>query len=112
MKQYRLLSDKEAFQVGDEYYSGIWRGIAESDIGRPYRENIMCPVRRIITEAQPDIPADGEPVIVGGYKRYSSGQINDAGLLLCYVDGGTKWSSKGNTIGWDHWRRPTQEELA
>jgi len=49
MKQYRLLTDKEPFESGDEYYSsGKWRPMAETDKGNPYRENIMCPVRRLI----------------------------------------------------------------
>ena len=62
-----------------------------------------------------DVPGDGEKVIVQfgpqGRRRYSAGEINKNDCLLCY-DGGDKWTSGGKLCGWEHWRRPTPEELA
>jgi len=61
-----------------------------------------------------DIPADGERVIVGGdnRRRYSAGRMSDDGALFCYINGGDKWGTGGETSLWYTWRRPTPEELA
>jgi len=118
MKQYRLLSDGEITQAGDEYYGPKdgWLELSEITIGKPYKDGLMRPVRRLIEQVQPDIPADGEPVIVWHadevkYKRYSTGKIID-GRLECYQYGATKWSSDSMPCRWANWRRPTKEELA
>ena len=121
MKQYRLLSDGEKIQAGDEYYHclmGEWIEIKkDSSIGNKFNSEEWQPFRRLIEPAQPDIPADGEPVVVWDefsrtrYRRYSTGKINESGLA-CYHDGKTKWTSHGIIGFWGKWRRPTQEELA
>lgn len=64
-----------------------------------------------IPEKYVDIPADGEPVIVGFCKRISSGMIDNYGNLMCYYRGMTKWTSEGMTEPCAKWRRPTEEEL-
>ena len=121
MKQYRLLSDGEVIQVDDEVYFPLaakWKTVEKSPSpGFEYDEKHFHPVRRLIEPAQPDIPADGEPVVVWDefsrtrYRRYSTGKINESGLA-CYHDGKTKWTSHGIIGFWGKWRRPTQEELA
>ena len=121
MKQYRLLSDGEKIQAGDEYYHclmGEWIEIKkDSSIGNKFNSEEWQPFRRLIEPAQPDIPADGEPVIVSNddghheFKRYSAGVV-DNGRLVCYGRGWTKWTSGGNKASFSSWRRPTQEELA
>jgi len=119
MKQYRLLNDGEPFESSDELYNadGSWQNVPMAAVGRVYRECYNRPVRRLIEPAQPDIPADGEPVVVWDefsrtrYRRYSTGKINESGLA-CYHDGKTKWTSHGIIGFWGKWRRPTQEELA
>lgn len=63
-----------------------------------------------------DIPADGEPVWVRNHladewlRRVSAGKLK-GGELICYADGYTAWTAEGDVSWWQHWRRPTQEEL-
>lgn len=65
-----------------------------------------------------DIPADGEKVIVWACptypnRRYSAGEIDEEGELVCYGNGRDKWTTNGESlISWKNWRRPTAEELA
>lgn len=118
MKQYRLLNDGEIIQAGDEYYHclmGKWTEIKKySSIGNKFNSEEWQPFRRLVKPVQPDIPADGDPVIVGGNgaRFYSAGKTGINGYLHCYTDGMDKWTSKGATELWSQWRRPTQEELA
>ena len=120
MKQYRLLSDGEVIQVDDEVYFPLaakWKTVEKSPSpGFEYDEKHFHPVRRLIEPAQPDIPADGEPVIVwqdkgDPWKRYSTGR-EMGGRILCFSSGATKWTTNGLCELWSNWRRPTPEELA
>jgi len=120
MKQYRLLNDGEIIKQEDEFYHcdrGEWVGMGNSSsVGRKYKEDSYQPFRRLIEPAQPDIPADGEPVIVwqdkgDPWKRYSTGR-EMGGRILCFGGGATKWTTNGLCELWSNWRRPTKEELA
>jgi len=62
-----------------------------------------------------DVPEDGCPVIVSGaLRRYSAGELDEFGNLVCYADGRTKWASHGitNRPRYSVFRRATPEELA
>jgi hypothetical protein len=59
---------------------------------------------------------DGDPIIVWvraqpeeEYRRYFKEFKKDS--VVCYENGGTKWSSKNNTVEWYCYRKPTKEEL-
>ncbi len=63
---------------------------------------------------RPDLK-EGDPVIVwdeeGLEARRFFAEWAANGKIRCFRDGGTKWTSKGDTITWNHWRLPTKEEL-
>jgi len=48
-------------------------------------------------------------------RRYSFGELNKDGDLLCYNNGSSSWTSveedQGSCYSWEIWREPTPEEL-
>ena len=58
---------------------------------------------------------ENDPVIVwddNGFecRRFFAGWTRN-GKIMCFKGGLTKWTSRGQTMTWKHWRLPTEEEL-
>lgn len=86
--------DEQSFINGKEFDIMLWKHC------RPCRP--------------PDLK-EGDPVIVWHEdgpecRRLFAGWSCD-GKIKCFRDGQTKWTSEGQTVSWDHWRLPTEEEL-
>lgn len=64
---------------------------------------------------QPELKED-DCVIVGDNKdclrlrRHFAGWAK-SGSILCWVNGGTKWSADNRKTAWKYWKLPTAEEL-
>lgn len=59
-------------------------------------------------------PADNKRVIVRSNaliecRRYSTGELDENGHLLCYENGCDGWTSDGGTMAWPHWRLADEE---